>query len=103
MKQLITFALFLYFTSGAFDLRVNEDCSSHLNDQEGICMDAKNCIEYKTKRNMLYICSFKGRVPIVCCPKQKLSVLNTRDVNKKRISAKSKDFQINNTELNLKT
>lgn len=70
MKKIIAlscFVIYLNFVECVFDLRANERCSTHTG-QDGICKDARNCEAFLTERNKMIICSFQGRIPIVCCP-----------------------------------
>ena len=88
MKFLIIF-LFILKLSAAFinfDRELNSQCKSSFTGADGVCLEAKNCPSFKSNRNDLKICSFKGRVPIVCCPQS----LSFRD-EKARISARSKN------------
>ncbi|KAL7026028.1 hypothetical protein ACKWTF_013750 [Chironomus riparius] len=63
----ICFVICLNFVYSYYDLRVNERCNAHTG-QQGICKDARNCGSFQADRNRILICSFQGRIPIVCCP-----------------------------------
>lgn len=88
MKFLIVFVLILKLSEAfiTFDRELNSQCKSSTT-ADGICVEAKNCPSFKSNPRGLKICSFKGRVPIVCCPQS----LSFRE-EKTRISAKSKNF-----------
>ncbi|KAG5671089.1 hypothetical protein PVAND_001303 [Polypedilum vanderplanki] len=55
----------------AFNKLENDKCSSDFTGNNGVCVEAKNCPAFKTNRNQLTICSFKNRIPIICCPEVK--------------------------------
>ena len=81
MKKIIAlscFVIYLKFIECGFDLKANERCSTHTG-QNGICKDARDCEEFQTERNKMVICSFQGRIPIVCCTLKKSvgTVINT--------------------------
>ena len=91
MKRFITIILFislLNIATALLDLSENASCPSHVSGQDGICLQASKCEAFKTERNKLGICSFNGRIPIVCCPKQQGT--KTADIKVRRISAISK-------------
>jgi hypothetical protein len=50
-----------------FHLEINDPCYSPAIDQNGTCMHLNNCKMIKQVKG-LQICSFQGRVPIICCP-----------------------------------
>jgi hypothetical protein len=91
MNLLISFISLIYFlnfSSAFLDLSENASCPSHVSVQKGICVEASRCEAFKTDRNKLGICSFNGRIPIVCCPEN--SRPKIVDIHIKRISAISK-------------
>lgn len=90
LVTLISFLSILNFGAALFDLPENTNCPSHVSGQDGICLQATKCEAFKTERNKLGICSFNGRIPIVCCPKQQLSSMKVLDMEKRRISSLSK-------------
>ena len=90
LNILTSLILYLNFASGYFDLRENDICPSHETSEGGICMDARKCEAFSADRNHLGICSFKGRIPIVCCPGHQLSDVKIGNIDDKRISALSK-------------
>lgn len=73
------------FCFQVFDKDINSRCSSEFTGDDGICLEAKDCAVFQKSRNQLKICSFNGRIPIVCCTKQP----NFNDEKQKRISAQS--------------
>lgn len=89
MKELVFYSAFFTLVSvslGSFyDRELNSECSSELKGSNGVCVEAKDCPEFKTLKNKLKICSFQHRVPIVCCPR----LSSIRD-GQKRMSAISK-------------
>jgi len=88
--SLISFIFLLNFASGLFDLPENDSCPSHVSGQYGICLEAPKCKSFKTERHKLGICSFNGRIPIVCCPENQNSGTKIANTKVKRISAISK-------------
>ncbi|XP_070503674.1 serine protease snake-like isoform X2 [Chironomus tepperi] len=82
---IITFISFLNFTTALFGLSENTICPSHVSG-DAICLEASKCEAFKTERNKLGICSFNGRIPIVCCPKQQQSGENNGNSKLRRIS-----------------
>lgn len=93
MKVLIIFAIIFNISIAfrVFDLEVSSQCNSAFTGVNGTCLEAKDCPEFITNREDLRICSFKQRVPIVCCP-QNVGFRN----EKARISAQSKKLNFLN-------
>lgn len=78
-----------------FQLETDEDCFSPSINQSGICIHYDECLTDHKLKN-LKICSFAGRIPIVCCP---VSVSSTHQnlkttTNSRRISEISKKIVI---------
>jgi hypothetical protein len=85
----------LVLISCAFNKFENDECTSAFTGDGGVCVEAKYCPEFKTNRNQLAICSFKRKVPIVCCPSLSVGVKNGGGGEiKRRISAESKPIVI---------
>jgi hypothetical protein len=81
---ILSFVFHLNSAFDVFDKEINSTCSSEFTGENGVCLEAKDCPAFRKSRNQLKICSFKHRVPIVCCPRQ----LDNREGHK-RISAQS--------------
>lgn len=94
MKSFICITIFilsLSFAQSVFDLIENDQCSSKFTGDNGVCVEANKCKEFKTQRNNLKICSFRGKIPLVCCPATDVSdLVKSGDFSVKRISARSK-------------
>jgi len=94
MKSFICVTIFiisLSFAQSVFDLIENEPCSSEFTGDNGVCVEGNKCKEFKTQRNNLKICSFHGKIPLVCCPAIDGSdLVKIGDISVKRISARSK-------------
>lgn len=88
---LIILVASLRFSEGVFDLREYDQCSSEFTGDNGVCMEASKCAEFKTHRNKLKICSFRDKIPIVCCSAVDVrDLVKSGDIPVKRISAISK-------------
>ncbi|XP_070507432.1 serine protease snake-like [Chironomus tepperi] len=84
--------LSLSYTQCVFDLIEHDQCSSDFTGDSGVCVLASSCDEFKTQRNKLKICSFRGKIPLVCCPENNLVKIG--DISIKRISARKCDEYI---------
>lgn len=62
------FCFVVVFVS-SFDLQLDDQCRSEYLDTDGICVLPEKCEHFAEHKNELKICSFKGRIPVVCCPK----------------------------------
>ena len=88
---LTIFILSLRFSESVFDLIENDQCSSEFTGDNGVCVEASNCEEFKTHRNKLKICSFRDKIPLVCCPAVDAWDLGkSGEISRNRISARSK-------------
>lgn len=85
MTRLLLLIFVLNSATHGFEKEINSQCSSSFTGDDGICMEGKDCPTFKIHRNVLNICSFNGRIPIVCCPKQFIN----RDDRGRQISARS--------------
>lgn len=74
----------------AFELRENENCTPHVAGVNGTCLDARKCESFQTDKNKMKICSFNGKIPIVCCPVRVATPVKVGSTPVKRISARSK-------------
>lgn len=63
------------FAQNSFELRTDDKCLSSLTNSEGVCVEPHSCDYYEEHRNNLNICSFNGRIPIVCCPENEDRVI----------------------------
>ncbi|CRL05180.1 CLUMA_CG018056, isoform A [Clunio marinus] len=59
----------LIFMGSSFELELNDPCTSSLTNSAGICVDPRNCEQFKAHRREMNICSFVHRIPIICCPR----------------------------------
>lgn len=85
------FIIFLSFAQSVFDLTENDQCSSEFTGDNGVCVEGNKCKEFKTHRDNLKICSFRGKIPLVCCPTiDGRDLVKSGDISVKRISARSK-------------
>lgn len=55
----------------SFELQVNDECRSDYLNTDGVCVRPERCEHFAEHKNELTICSFDGRVPVVCCPGSK--------------------------------
>lgn len=69
MLKIILFCNLFAIITSQFDLGTNEPCISTLTNAAGVCVEPKNCPEFRANRGKINICSFIQRFPIVCCPK----------------------------------
>jgi hypothetical protein len=69
----LTLLFCLIFTvsrvSSMYELGLNDACISSITNAEGVCKDPRQCDQFKANRAKINICSFKEKIPIVCCPK----------------------------------
>lgn len=72
--NILTIFVVLIFQFGtaftAYDRELNSQCKSSFTGADGVCLEAKDCPSFRSNHKELKICSFKGRVPIVCCPQK---------------------------------
>lgn len=75
MKQATATLLCLVVLVKSFDLQENDVCRSEYLNADGICVRPEQCEHFAEHKNELKICSFDGKVPVVCCPAMKTTKL----------------------------
>lgn len=86
IKVIILFKFFLVVFS--FDKWKGDNCISTLTNTEGSCVEPQDCDSFHHNKYKINICSFVGKIPIVCCPKFGVR-FDDDEVLEKRISEKS--------------